>query len=138
MADDPNHDLIQTRKLEIQCSQGAGALVEVQDFEFTIDRSIEVAVSTAGPMGFQVDNKGGAFTLNVFSAKSPEINYYALMLSGEIVVFTQQDTDEAGDDCGHRIQFRQCKIETVDPKTGNDGKQMLAVKGKYLGLRVIA
>ena len=138
MADDPNHDLIQSRTLEIQGSMGAFPLVEVQDFEFTIDRSIEVAVSTAGPIGFQVDNKGGTFTLNVFSAKSPEVNWYRLMLSGELVIFTQQDVDESLAACGHRIQFRQCKVETVDPKTGNDGKQMLSVKGKYLGLRVTA
>lgn len=138
MADDPNHDLILTRTLEIQGSMGAFPLVECEDFEFTIDRSIEVAVSTAGPIGFQVDNKGGAFTLNVFSAKSPEVNWYRLMESGEKVIFTAQDVDEALAPCGHRIQYRQCKIETVDPKTSNDGKQMLAVKGKYLGLRVTA
>lgn len=135
---DPNHDLIRTRTLEIQGSMGAFPLVECQDFEFTIDRSIEVAVSTAGPIGFQVDDKGGAFTLNVFSAKSPEVNWYAVMRSGETVVLTAQDTDEAGAPCGHRIQYRACKVEAVDPKTGNDGKQMIAVKGKYLGLRVIA
>lgn len=135
---DSNHDLIRTRTLEIQGSMGAFPLVECEDFEFTLDRSIEVAVSTAGPIGFQVDDKGGSFTLNVFACQSPEVNWYRVMASGEAVIFTAQDVDAQLAACGHRIQYRKAVVEKVDPKTSNSGKQMLAVTGKYLGLRVIA
>lgn len=135
---DANHDLIRTRTLEIQGSMGAFPLVECEDFEFTLDRSIEVAVSTAGPIGFSVDDKGGSFTLNVFATEVPEVNWYRLMASGEVVIFTAQDVNAALEAVGHRIQYRKAKVEKVDPKTVNAGKQMLVVTGKYLGLRVIA
>lgn len=133
-----DHDLIRTRTLEIQGTMGAFPLEECEDFEFTLDRSIEVAVSTVGPIGFQTDDKGGGFTLNVFATEDPEVNWYQVMETGELVLFTAQDVDAQLEPVGHRVQYRKCKVEKVDPKTTNTGKQMLVVTGKYLGLRVIA
>lgn len=133
-----DHDLIRSRILNINYSGGNFPLVECEDFGFDLDRSTEVAVSTAGPIGFQDDDKGGSFSLNVFATVDPEVNYYRLMESKEIVTFTGQDVDAALNAVGHRVQYRNCRVEKVNAKTSNTGKQMLEVTGKYLGIRVIA
>ena len=133
-----DHDLIRTRTLEIQGSMGAFALVECEDFDFQLDRSIEVVVTTAGPIGFADDDKGGSFTLNVVSTENPEVNWYALVESKERVIFTAQDVDAQINPVGHRVQYRQARIEKCDPKTTNAGKQMIVVTGKFLTHKVIA
>ena len=133
-----DHDLIRSRTLEIQGSMGAFPLTECEDFEFTLDISLEVAVSTVGPIGFQEDNKGGSFTFNVFATDAPEVNWYRLLESKERVIFTAQDVDAELNPVGHRIQYRRARVEKVDPKTANNGKQMITVTGKFLAHKVIA
>jgi hypothetical protein len=126
-------DVVSRRTLTINYSGGNFALKRVESFDFNDDSTLEVAVSTAGPIGFQDSDQGGSFTLNVFpETDTPEVHYHRLKESKERFTLTEADYPT-----GIRLQHRNCRIEKVSQKTGNDGKPMIEVTGKYLSQRVL-
>ena len=128
-------NLVQKRTLNLKYSGGNLALTQVEKFNFDDDSTTEVAVSTVGPIGYQDDDKGGSFSLSVFAvvAADREVDFYDLKTAKELVTFTAQDYPT-----GHRIQYRGCRIENIKAPTENNGKQMIEVTGKFLGLKVLA
>lgn len=126
-------DTLQKRILNINYSGGNFALKRAETFKFDPDSTVEVAVSTDGPFGFQIDNKGGSFTLNVFAETgTPEVNWHKLEASRELFTFTTQDYPS-----GSRVQYRPCIVEKVGSPTENNGKQMIEVTGKWVTKKVL-
>lgn len=128
-------NLVQKRTINLKYSGGNLPLTQVEKFNFDDDSSTEVAVSTVGPIGYQDDDKGGSFSLSAFAvvAADREVDWYRIKATKELVTFTVQDYPT-----GHRIQYRDCRVEKISAPTENSGKQMIEITGKFLGLKVLA
>ena len=126
-------DTIPKRILNINYSGGNFALKRLETFKFEPDKTVEVAVSTEGPIGHHVNDQGGSFTFNVYAESgTPEVNWHRVDASREVFVCTTQDWPS-----GSRIQYRGCMVEKVGAPTENNGKQMIEVTGKWLSKVVI-
>lgn len=129
MAGDP----IQKRILNLQYSGGNFALKRCESFKFDEETTVEVAVSTEGPIGHHINDQGGSFTLMVFAETGdPEVNWHRVKAAREQLVFTAADYPS-----GSRIQYRGALVEKVSVPTENNGKQMIEVSGKWLTKIVI-